>query len=185
VASGKLNLAFSGVALLTFMTIHLFQFRFGETQQYMVRPPPYFINVEGILSLNLFYTWDASVAPVAVRNIYKLEFDVFQSSGWVLLYISAVCVFATHMCLGWQKAVGAPMLEIPKRHQAKAAHVGYAMTAFVALIYVSFPIYCYMSSPSGGCLGNQFEGPSTLSHGGVLDDGSVTHMGASGGCVGF
>merc|ERR1719265_1647588 len=185
VASGKLNLAFSGVALLTFMTIHLFQFRFGETQQYMVRPPPYFINVEGILSLNLFYTWDASVAPVAVRNIYKLEFDVFQSSGWVLAYISAVCVFATHMCLGWQKAVGAPMLEIPKRHQAKAAHVGYVMTAFVALIYVSFPIYCYMSSPSGGCLGNQFEGPSSIRDGGVWENGNLTHFGASAGCVGW
>merc|ERR1712050_233471 len=31
IASGKMNLAISGVALLTFMTIHLFQFRFGET----------------------------------------------------------------------------------------------------------------------------------------------------------
>merc|ERR1719443_1414903 len=61
VASGKLNLAFSGVALLTFMTIHLFQFRFGETQQYMVRPPPYFINVEGIPSLNLFWSFDSTV----------------------------------------------------------------------------------------------------------------------------
>merc|ERR1712048_1312717 len=34
IASGKLNLAFSGIALLIFMTIHLFQFRFGDTQQY-------------------------------------------------------------------------------------------------------------------------------------------------------
>merc|ERR550514_2092952 len=32
VASGKLNLAFSGVALLTFMMIHLYQFRFGATR---------------------------------------------------------------------------------------------------------------------------------------------------------
>merc|ERR1711881_437521 len=37
VASGKLNLAMSGIALLTFMTIHLFQYRFGETQPYNVR----------------------------------------------------------------------------------------------------------------------------------------------------
>merc|ERR1719475_35926 len=34
VASGKLNLAFSGVTLLTFMMIHLFQFRFGDTKPY-------------------------------------------------------------------------------------------------------------------------------------------------------
>merc|ERR1711972_697987 len=39
-----LNLAISGLMLLTFMTIHLFQFRFGDTEQfgpYYVRPPPY------------------------------------------------------------------------------------------------------------------------------------------------
>merc|ERR1719454_1324895 len=55
--SGKLNLAFSGVLLLTYMTIHLFQFRFGDTHPYMLRPPPYMINFAGILSLNLFWTW--------------------------------------------------------------------------------------------------------------------------------
>merc|ERR1712032_179036 len=41
---GVLNLAMTGIMLLTFMTIHLFQFRFGDTDQfgaYMIRPPPY------------------------------------------------------------------------------------------------------------------------------------------------
>merc|ERR1712151_164880 len=46
VSSGKLNLAMSGLMLLTFMTIHLFQFRFGETQMYKVCPPPYLVNLE-------------------------------------------------------------------------------------------------------------------------------------------
>merc|ERR1719319_762934 len=41
VSSGKLNLAITGIALLTFMTVHLFQFRFGETQPYKLCPPPY------------------------------------------------------------------------------------------------------------------------------------------------
>jgi len=39
VESGKMNLAASGVMLLTFMTIHLFQFRFGETVDFMLCPP--------------------------------------------------------------------------------------------------------------------------------------------------
>merc|ERR1712149_105610 len=69
-ASGKLNLAFSGVLLLTYMTIHLFQFRFGDCEPYMLRPPPYFINFWGILSLNLFWTSDKSVSAVPVRDIY-------------------------------------------------------------------------------------------------------------------
>merc|ERR550537_2106667 len=34
VASGKMNLAISGITLLVFMTIHLFQFRFGATQPF-------------------------------------------------------------------------------------------------------------------------------------------------------
>merc|ERR1712048_73427 len=58
-----LNLAISGLMLLTFMTIHLFQFRFGDTEQfgpYMLRPPRYMINFYGILSLNLFWTDDTS-----------------------------------------------------------------------------------------------------------------------------
>merc|ERR1719168_143924 len=44
-ASGKLNLAISGITLLTFMSIHLFQFRFGATQPFKLCPPPYLMNV--------------------------------------------------------------------------------------------------------------------------------------------
>lgn len=68
-----LNLAISGLMLLTFMTIHLFQFRFGDTDQfgpYYIRPPPYLINFWGILSLNLFWTDAQYVEPVGVRDIY-------------------------------------------------------------------------------------------------------------------
>merc|ERR1719230_967897 len=159
VASGKLNLAMSGIALLTFMTIHLFQYRFGETQPYNVRPPPYLINVLSIVQLkglNLFWTDSADVPPVPVRNIYKLEYDIFASWGWCVFYIAAVIIFSTHTCLGWAKVVTAPALEIGKRHQTKAAHIGYIWTGFVAMIYISFPIYCYLTSLSPGCLGNQF-----------------------------
>merc|ERR1712032_979579 len=47
-----LNLAITGLMLMTFMTIHLFQFRFGDTDQfgpYFIRPPPFLINFAGIL----------------------------------------------------------------------------------------------------------------------------------------
>merc|ERR1712113_370263 len=52
-----LNLAITGLMLMTFMTIHLFQFRFGDTDQfgpYFIRPPPFLVNFAGILSLDLF-----------------------------------------------------------------------------------------------------------------------------------
>merc|ERR550514_317646 len=46
--SGKWNLAITGVVLLSYMIIHLFQFRFGATQPYKIRPPPYLVNFDGI-----------------------------------------------------------------------------------------------------------------------------------------
>merc|ERR1719325_543165 len=57
ITSGKLNLAITGIALLTFMTVHLFQFRFGETQQFKLCSPPYLVNLMTLfhLKLNLFW----------------------------------------------------------------------------------------------------------------------------------
>merc|ERR1711920_1012327 len=71
-----LNLAITWLMLMTFMTIHLFQFRFGDTDQfgpYFIRPPPFLVNFWGIPTLDLFWTDDTSV-KVGVRGIYALEF---------------------------------------------------------------------------------------------------------------
>merc|ERR1712007_315834 len=99
--SGELNLAVTGVILLTFMTIHLLQFRFGETQNYLVRPPPYLIYFWGITKLQLFWTDDESVKPVPVRDIYKLEFDRFLGATdgtglfWSFYYVFSTLIFMT------------------------------------------------------------------------------------------
>merc|ERR1712025_1060854 len=146
VSSGKLNMAISGILLLTFMTVHLFQFRFGATRSYDLCAPPWFINFAGILSLNLFWVPHcAGDKVVSVRDIYRLEFEVFQSGGWVAFYVGAVTIFTTHMCLGWKKAIPATHLEIPMRYHNKATHIGYVMTAFISFIYVCYPAYCYMT----------------------------------------
>merc|ERR1712232_707035 len=152
VASGKMNLAISGVCLLSFMTIHLFQFRFGATDAFQLCVPPYYVNVQTIWKINLFWQPSKDCELITVRDIYKMEFEVFRSFGWMLFYISAVTIFSTHMCLGWQKVVPAPALEIPKRYHSKAIHVGYVMTAFIAFIYASFPIYAHLFPMSPGAL---------------------------------
>merc|ERR1712194_47235 len=87
-----------------------------------------------------------------VRDIYRMEFEVFQSLGWVCFYLASVVIFSTHMCLGWQKVVPAPSLDIPKRYHSKAIHVGYVMTAFIALIYASFPLYTHIFPMSDGAI---------------------------------
>merc|ERR1719356_304581 len=68
IASGKMNLAISGVCLLTFMTIHLFQFRFGETEPYKICPPPYLVNVKGLLHLALFWVGYEGCTSINVRK---------------------------------------------------------------------------------------------------------------------
>jgi hypothetical protein len=150
IASGKLNLAISGVTLLSFMTVHLFQYRFGVTHAYALCPPPYLVNLhlQTILNpghpINLFWLPDCKFEEATyVRDIYRLEFEIFKSFGWCFFYVASVCVFATHMCLGWQKVVPAPILDIPKRYHSKAVHVGYVMTILIACVYVSFPVYCH------------------------------------------
>jgi len=153
--AGKLNLAVTGLALLTFMTIHLFQFRFGATQPYLVRPPPYLVNFYGITSLKLFWTWDPSVTPVPVRDIYKLEFDLFRSAGWCLFYMCNVLIFMTHACLGWQKVVPAPAMGIPKGHQGKVTKLGYGIFLVIGSIYLSFPMYTHFMPMKTGALGAQ------------------------------
>merc|ERR1712107_369005 len=149
--SGALNLALTGLMLLTFMTIHLFQFRFGDTEQfgpYMIRPPPYLINFWGILSLNLFWTDDASVKPVGVRDIYALEYQIFQNQIWSGFYIFCVIVFMTHACLGWKKVT--PVLGIPKLHIPNVERFGYAIFFVIGFVYISFPLFVMLSPPFAG-----------------------------------
>merc|ERR1712046_211808 len=112
--SGKWNLAITGIVLLSYMIIHLFQFRFGATQPYKVRPPPYMINLFELP--HLFFTTDESVPFVEVRDIYKLEFDIFKSPAMVAYYLAMVLVFMTHYMLGWAKVVPSSQLNIPKKY---------------------------------------------------------------------
>jgi len=144
--SGKLNLAITGVCLMAFMFIHLLQFRFGATEDYLVRPPPYLIYFSGILKLQLFWTDDQSIPTVPVRDIYKLEYDRFTSGPlfpqfWAVYYIVSTLIFVVHGCLGWIKLVE-QRLNIPKGHHGRVKIIGYLIFVALGAIYVSFPAYC-------------------------------------------
>merc|ERR1712159_599654 len=81
VSSGKMNLAFSGITLLLFMIIHLFQFRFGHAKNYVICEPPYFINTDlnGLLGLHLFTQNRVGCPEANSRDIYGLEYSLFKS----------------------------------------------------------------------------------------------------------
>jgi len=173
--TGGLNLIVSGLCLLTFMTIHLFQFRFGETRSFSLCPPPYLINFAGIVDtthwLSLFWLSECPTDStyVPVRDIYRLEFELFESLGWSLFYASSVIIFATHMCLGWKKCVTSAQLDIPKRYQSKAAHLGWIMTAFVSLLYLTFPLFAHVFQLQNGCSPTNSSEVDTYDWSGCID----------------
>jgi len=150
-ASGGLNMALSGVVLLAFMVVHLFQFRFGATEPYEIRPPPYLINLSELP--HLFFTENKDIPLVAVRDIYKLEMDLFQDMGWCIYYVVSTLVFTAHYIWGWTKVVPSSQLGIPKSHQSTVTLLGKAIGLFVAFCYLSFPIYAHAVGPSAGVYG--------------------------------
>jgi len=149
-AGADMKLALTGILLLAFMTTHLLQFRFGATVDYMIRPPAYLINFAGIMSLSLFWSFDHTVQAVPVRDIYKLEFDLFRNSQvWSGIYIAAVIVFMTHAILGWGKVMTAPAMGIPKLHQPRVKVIGNIIFITLGAIYISFVVYCNLADPKG------------------------------------
>merc|ERR1740123_2940401 len=93
------------------------------------------------------------------KKATRLEFEVFQSRGWCAFYLLSVGIFATHMALGWAKVVPAPSMGIPKGHQKKATVLGYMITAVMAAIYASFPIYTHYTTMVDGSLSSEAPRP--------------------------
>merc|ERR1712187_472203 len=153
IKSGQLNLAITGLCLLAFMTVHLFQFRFGDTDQF----GPYYVNPPRF-PINFFWCEPGSATtvgdilcdnkPVGVRDIYALEFQIFQNPLWTAFYIFSVVVFMTHACFGWENVT--PALGIPKGHQDNVKKIGYAIMITIGLIYISFPAFVVLTDPFKG-----------------------------------
>merc|ERR1712137_810412 len=95
-----------------------------------IRVPPYMINWLGIFSLNLFWDYDKTLPLMGVRDIYQLEFDLFQSAGWVAFYMASVVVFMVHASLGWNKCVATPKFGFPQGHQRLVRWFGWIIFGF-------------------------------------------------------
>jgi len=153
IRSGRLNMAISGLVLLAFMTVHLFQYRLAKIgTTFPVRPPKYLINFDlnDLLHLRLFWTQNTEVPIVMVRDIYQLEYILFSDPLTCAFYMLSVMVFMTHGILGWVKAVPAGALGIPKIHHMKVNILGCVIIGFIGFIYLVFPVFCYFSAPKHG-----------------------------------
>ena len=109
-----------------------------------------FLDLDTLLPLgpNLFWVDTPGCAKVAVRDIYHMEFEIFQPLVWRLFYPVAVIIFRNHMCLGWQKVVPAPAQEILKKYHGKAIHMDYVFAIFTAIVCASFPVFSHLFAMS-------------------------------------
>merc|ERR1711953_1451653 len=107
----------------------------------------------GIIQLkhfNLFWTEDpeGDLQAVGVRDIYKLEFQLFKNPYWAAFYAVSVLVFMTHACLGWQKVT--PALGIPNGHIKRVNVYGYLIFLVLGAVYLSFVMFCYSTQQFAG-----------------------------------
>ena len=133
---GQLTLAFTGALLFVFLVIHLAQFRI--VSEY----PSYTFRVKWMYP---FYCDrnNTSCHVATFKDLYKMEFQLFESGWWVLFYLTSVFFFITHLSEGWGKITNASSI-VPKKHKGKARFIGMAAAWFIGLLYFSFPVFCYL-----------------------------------------
>ena len=117
------------------MVVHLAQFRFIQGA------PDYYFRVKLMYPFYCDRT-QTSCELVSFKDLYKLEFELFEDKRWVLFYLAAVYFFITHMQEGWNKVVNASPI-VARKHKGMARFIGLCLAYFVGLLYFSYPIFCY------------------------------------------
>jgi hypothetical protein len=132
---GQLTLAFTGALLFVFLVIHLSQFRLPTEY------PSYTFRVKWMYPFYCDRT-QTNCDIATFKDLYKMEFQIFESGKWVLFYLFSVVMFVTHANEGWGKVVNASPV-VPRKHKGMARFIGTCIMYFIGLCYIGFPIYCY------------------------------------------
>ena len=123
------RLVLSGLVVLAFVVLHVQTFRFGP-----------------------WYT--TTVGGEEVRDLWRLQKEVFSDPRQVAWYVLAASVLGAHLLYGWQKTVRKPQglgKYLPKDAQPAAEAIGNAMAYFVTLGFVACPLYTYYLVRTGAC----------------------------------
>merc|ERR1712176_1707885 len=124
--SGRWNMLLSGLVILTFLVKHLLDFRFNFTLgKVILHAPKYYFAVDGLTEMRVFWEKEGAGIPMEARDVYSREAILFKQPGTVLFYSAAVCVFVTHMALGWKKLIPADEMQIPRDHQKRVIYLGW------------------------------------------------------------
>ena len=96
--SGQLNLAITGLMLLTVITIHLFLSRFADTEPRTLRSPSTLINwhPSWLTTLKFLWTDNTHVHLVPYTDFPSNEYKVLKNPVWCGFYNMAVVIVITH-----------------------------------------------------------------------------------------
>lgn len=115
------KLALSGSVILTFVIVHVFQFRFG--------------------------TWyKTTVHGVEMRDLWRLQKEVFAKPSNVLFYEVAVLTLCSHLFWGWKKVVNKPAglgKFLPREAHKFSFLIGDVMNVLVTICFVTVPLYVH------------------------------------------
>lgn len=118
------QLALSGTVLSVFLVVHVLSFRFG---------PVYNKTIEGVGE---------------VRDMYRVEREVFSDPKQVAFYTVAVMAVGVHLWRGWANAVNSPALAVPMEHRPNALVIGHLLAVVACLGFAACPIFVHLN-PSG------------------------------------
>lgn len=121
------NMIITGLVLLVFMGIHLWQFRFGPEVE------------DG-------YT--ATVSGVMVHDIYRVVVETFVQIKWVIFYVLCMFFMGFHFRHGFWSAFQSLGIMNPRWSKPIYA-MGFMIAILLTVGFLFMPIYIY-STQSGG-----------------------------------
>lgn len=117
----------TGLVLLVFLVVHLWQFRFG---------PDYVTDLHGTP------TWD----------LWRIVVERFQSPLWVALYMAAMLLLGFHLRHGFWSAFQSIGVLTPGL-RALAYSAGLVFAVVIAAGFFALPIYVYLFAAAPGATG--------------------------------
>ncbi len=111
----------SGVLLLAFLVLHVWQFRFGPAI-----PDGYVVDMDG----------------KQIRDLHRLVIETFQNPVYVIIYVFAMIMLAFHMRHGFWSAFQSLGAKNPSLHRF-LEKLAIALAVFVSLGFMGIPIWIY------------------------------------------
>jgi succinate dehydrogenase / fumarate reductase cytochrome b subunit len=120
------TMIWTGVVLLVFLVIHIWQFRFGpgEAQGYVTTLP----------------------GGLRTRDLYRLVAETFRSPSWVAFYVAVMLLLGFHLRHGFWSAWQSIGVLHP-RVRPLAYSIGAVFALVMAIGFIVLPVYLYLTAP--------------------------------------